>query len=118
MTQPTGFEDPEIAGKVCKLLESIYGLKHASRSWNLRFDKEVKTLTLSYAKKNLMCTEKLVGVPSPFLILYVDDILLIENDIPLFLQLAKSSLKKVFLMKDLGEAVYILDIKIYRDRLI
>jgi len=34
------------------------------------------------------------------------------------LQLAKSSLKKVFLMKDLGEAVYILDIKIYRDRLI
>ena len=59
-----------------------------------------------------MCTEKLVGVPSPFLILYVDDILLIGNDIPL-LQLAKSSLKKVFSMKDLGEAVYMLDIKIY-----
>jgi hypothetical protein len=58
MTQPTGFEDPEIAGKVCKLLESIYGLKHASRSWNLRFDKEVKTLTSSDAKKNLMCTKK------------------------------------------------------------
>ena len=43
-----------------------------------------KTLTSLNAKKNLMCTEKLVGVPSPFLILYVDDILLIENDIPLF----------------------------------
>ena len=42
MTQPTGFEDPEIAGKVCKLLESIYGLKQASRSWNKRFDKETK----------------------------------------------------------------------------
>lgn len=46
--------------------------------------KKLKTLTSSDAKKNLMCTEKLVGVPSPFLILYVDDILLIENDIPLF----------------------------------
>jgi Reverse transcriptase (RNA-dependent DNA polymerase) len=45
----------------------------------------------------------------------VDDILLMGNDIPL-LQLAKSSLKKVFLMKDLDEAVYILGIKIYRDR--
>jgi Reverse transcriptase (RNA-dependent DNA polymerase) len=37
------------------------------------------------------------------------------NDIPL-LQLAKFSLKKVFSMKDLGEAVYILGIEIYRDR--
>jgi Reverse transcriptase (RNA-dependent DNA polymerase) len=45
----------------------------------------------------------------------VDDILLMENNIPL-LQSAKSSLKKVFSMKDLGEAVYILGIKIYRDR--
>ena len=52
---------------------------------------------------------------SSFLILYVDDILLIGNDIPMLKQ-AKSSLKKVFSMKDLGEAVYILGIKIYRDR--
>jgi hypothetical protein len=37
------------------------------------------------------------------------------NDIPL-LQLAKSSLKKVFSMEDLGDAVYILGIEIYRDR--
>jgi Reverse transcriptase (RNA-dependent DNA polymerase) len=44
---------------------------------------------------------------------YVDDIL--GNDIPL-LQLTKSSLKKVFSMKDLGETVYIIGIQIYRDR--
>jgi hypothetical protein len=37
------------------------------------------------------------------------------NDIPL-LQLAKCSLKKVFSMEDLGEAVYILGIEIYRDK--
>jgi Reverse transcriptase (RNA-dependent DNA polymerase) len=35
MIQPTGFEDPKNAGKICKLLKSIYGLKQASRSWNL-----------------------------------------------------------------------------------
>ena len=47
--------------------------------------------------------------------LYVDDILLIGNDIPT-LQGVKSWLGKCFSMKDLGEAAYILGIKIYRDR--
>ena len=47
--------------------------------------------------------------------LYVDDILLIGNDIPA-LQNVKSWLGSCFSMKDLGEAVYILGIKIYRDR--
>jgi Reverse transcriptase (RNA-dependent DNA polymerase) len=45
----------------------------------------------------------------------VDDILLIGNDIST-LDEVKSSLKKVFSMKYLGEATYILDIKIYRDK--
>ena len=50
-----------------------------------------------------------------FLILYVDDILLIGNHIPT-LQDVKSWLGKCFAMKDLGEAIYIFGIKIYRDR--
>jgi hypothetical protein len=41
-----------------------------------------------------------------FLILYVDDILLIGNDIPI-LEATKSSLGKSFSMKDLGEANWI-----------
>ena len=45
----------------------------------------------------------------------MDDILLIGNDIPM-LEATKSSLRKSFSMKDLGEAAYILGIKIYRDR--
>ena len=50
-----------------------------------------------------------------FLILYVDDILLIGNDVN-FLSEIKESLKKSFSMKDLGEAAYVLGIQIYRDR--
>jgi hypothetical protein len=42
MVQPEGFIDPKDAGKVCKLQRSIYGLKQASRSWNLRFDELIK----------------------------------------------------------------------------
>nr|GEV83443.1 hypothetical protein [Tanacetum cinerariifolium]GEW21948.1 hypothetical protein [Tanacetum cinerariifolium] len=50
-----------------------------------------------------------------FLILYVDDILLMENNITM-LQEVKSWLCKCFYMKDLGEAAYILGIKIIHDR--
>lgn len=47
--------------------------------------------------------------------LYVDDILLIGNDVPM-LNSVKEWLGKCFAMKDLGEAQYILGIKIYRNR--
>ncbi|GJV42570.1 retrotransposon protein, putative, ty1-copia subclass [Tanacetum coccineum] len=50
-----------------------------------------------------------------FLVLYVDDILLIGNDIPT-LQSVKEWLGKCFAMKDLGDAAYVLGIMIYRDR--
>ena len=42
MMQPEGFVDPTNAGKICKLQKSIYGLKQASRSWNIHFDEVVK----------------------------------------------------------------------------
>ena len=50
--------------------------------------------------------------------LYVDDILLIRNNIPT-LQTIKSWLGIFFffLMKDLGQDSYVLGIKIFRDRL-
>jgi RNA polymerase-interacting CarD/CdnL/TRCF family regulator len=59
--------------------------------------------------------KKINGSTIVFLVLYVDDILLIENDIPM-MEVVKSSLRKSFSMKDLEEVTYILGIKIYRDR--
>ena len=50
-----------------------------------------------------------------FLVLYVDDILLI-GDNTYFLDSIKGYLNKNFSMKDLNEATYILGIKIYKDR--
>ena len=43
MSQPEGVEIKGQEQKVWKLLRSIYGLKQASRSWNLRFDDTIKT---------------------------------------------------------------------------
>nr|GEU70169.1 hypothetical protein [Tanacetum cinerariifolium] len=50
-----------------------------------------------------------------FLVSYVDDILLIGNDI-LTLQSIKDWLGKCFTVKDLGDVAYILSTKIYKDR--
>ncbi|GJS86872.1 retrotransposon protein, putative, ty1-copia subclass [Tanacetum coccineum] len=58
---------------------------------------------------------KASGSNVTFLILYVDDILIMGNSIPM-LQDVKSYLRRCFAMKDLGEAAYILGIKIYKDR--
>ncbi|KAK0606964.1 hypothetical protein LWI29_006985 [Acer saccharum] len=43
MMQPEGFVSPDQEQKVYKLQRSIYGLKQASRSWNIRFDDVIKT---------------------------------------------------------------------------
>jgi hypothetical protein len=58
---------------------------------------------------------KVSGSVVVFLVLYVDDILLIRNDIPM-MEVIKSSLRKSLSMNDLVEAAYIFGIKIYRDR--
>ena len=115
MTQPEGFVSPQNFGKVCKLQKSIYGLKQASRSWNLRFDQAVKEFGFIKNEDEPCVYKKVSGSAVVFLVLYVDDILLIGNDVPI-LQNVKSWLGSHFSMKDLGEAAYILGIKIYRDR--
>ncbi|KAJ9553525.1 hypothetical protein OSB04_017570 [Centaurea solstitialis] len=115
MEQPEGFEDPKNPNKVCKLLKSIYGLKQASRSWNLHFDERIKEFGFAKSEFEPCVYTKFSGSIVTFLVLYVDDILLIGNDVP-NLQSVKSWLSKCFQMKDLGEATYILGIKIYRNR--
>jgi len=115
MMQPEDFVDPTNAGKICKLQKSIYGLKQASRSWNIHFDEVVKGFGFIKNEEEACVYKKESGSYVAFLILYVDDILLIGNNIPM-LESVKTSLKNSFSMKDLGEAAYILGIKIYRDR--
>ncbi|KAJ9558542.1 hypothetical protein OSB04_013156 [Centaurea solstitialis] len=115
MEQPEGFIDSKNPNKVCKLLKSIYGLKQASKSWNLHFDERIKEFGFAKSEFEPCVYTKFSGSVLTFLVLYVDDILLIGNDIPT-LQSVKAWLSKCFQMKDLGEAAYILGIKIYRNR--
>jgi len=58
---------------------------------------------------------KFSGSKYIFLVLYVDDILLVTNDIGM-LHETKRFLSRNFEMKDLGDASFVLGIQIHRDR--
>ena len=112
--QPKGFESEE-SSKVCKLNRSIYGLKQASRSWNHRFDEAIHSYGFIKNEDEPCVYNKVSGSKLTFLVLYVDDILLIRNDLGM-MTYVKVWLFKTFLMKDLGEVAYILGIRVYKDR--
>ena len=83
MSQPEGFISKNKPNQVCKLKRSIYGLKQASRSWNIRFDETIKRFGFIKNVDEPCIYKKTSGSAIVFLVLYVDDILLIGNDIPM-----------------------------------
>ena len=115
MVQPDGYIQEGQENKVCKLKRSIYGLKQASRSWNIRFDQAIKCYGFIQIPDEPCVYKKIVDKKVVFLILYVDDILLIGNDVKT-LTSVRHWLAEQFDMKDLGEANYVLGIQILRDR--
>ncbi|GJS67139.1 retrotransposon protein, putative, ty1-copia subclass [Tanacetum coccineum] len=76
MVQTEGFVDSKHPNKVCKLQCSIYGLKQASRSWNKRFDEKIKKIGFAQNPDEPCVYLKASRSNFAFLVLYVDDILL------------------------------------------
>ena len=83
MTQPESFASKDDHNKVCKLKRSIYGLKKAFRSWNIRFDETIKEFDFIKNIDELCVYRKSSGSAIVFLVLYIDDILIIGYDIPM-----------------------------------
>nr|GEX25345.1 hypothetical protein [Tanacetum cinerariifolium] len=83
MEQPEGFVNLKYPNHVCKLKRSIYGLKQASRQWNKRFDDEIKKLGFTQNRDEPCVYLKASGSNITFLILYVIDILIMGNNIPM-----------------------------------
>ena len=57
MMQPEGFIAKNQEHMVCKLKRSIYGLKQASRSWNIIFDQAIKSFGFEQNLMNHVCTK-------------------------------------------------------------
>ncbi|KAL2246150.1 UNVERIFIED_CONTAM: Retrovirus-related Pol polyprotein from transposon TNT 1-94 [Sesamum indicum] len=102
MDQPKGFISIREEQKVCHLQRSIYGLKQASRNWNIHFDEVIQGIISSRTTLILVYTRRSVGAQLQSSC-FVDDILLIGNDVKM-LSDTKIWLSTQFSMKDLGEA--------------
>ena len=81
MVQPEGFITKGQEKKVCKLQKSIYGLKQASRSWNIKFDQSIKSFGLIKCPDEPCVYKRSSENVMVFFILYVDDILFIGNNV-------------------------------------
>ncbi|GKA74911.1 retrotransposon protein, putative, ty1-copia subclass [Tanacetum coccineum] len=88
--------------------EDIY--MQASRSWNKRFDEEIKRFGFTQNLDEPCVYQKASESNVTFLILYVDDIIIMGNHIP-SLQSVKDYLGKCFAMKDLGKQHLFLESK-------
>ena len=115
MKQPEG---SAVKGKkelVCKLKTSLYGLKQSPRMWYHKFDTFIQGLGFTRSKADHCVYFKLIGNCVIYLVLYVDDMLLVGNDKEIIHDL-KTQLSSKFDMKDLDAANYILGMEIKRDR--
>ncbi|KAL0427500.1 UNVERIFIED_CONTAM: hypothetical protein Slati_2924800 [Sesamum latifolium] len=102
--EPEGFTAVGEEQKVCRLQKSIYGLKQASRSWNTRFDEVIRGYDFIKNDYDPCIYKKISGSSVAYLILYVDDILLIGNDVKMLGDI-KAWLSTQFSMKDMDESL-------------
>jgi len=93
------------------LKKSIYGLKQASRQWYLKFHDVISSFGFVENIMDQCMYQKVNGSKICFLIFCVCDILLATNDKGLIHEV-KQLLSKSFYIKDMGDASYVIDIKI------
>ena len=75
-----------------------------SRSWNIRFVETIKEFGFSQNTYEACVYKKVSGSAVVFLVLYVDNILIIGNDVSMLQFVNIYWLSKFFSMKDFGEA--------------
>jgi hypothetical protein len=115
MAQPKGFAMKRKEHMGCHMKKSIYGVKQASRQWYLKFDETIRNFGFKENEEDNCIYTKFRNRKFIFLILYVDDILVVCSDVSLLLE-TKRFLSLNFDIKDLGEVSFVLKIEIHRDR--
>jgi len=96
---------------MCKLQKSLYGLKRSPRAWNQKLDAFIKSIEFMKSEADLSVYVTQVGDVKFFIVVYVDDLILVCNDQNNFLQI-KEELSQKFEMKDLGELHFFLGMEV------
>lgn len=112
MEIPEGVEN--VPGYVCKLEKSLYGLKQSPKCWNEKFNKFMIENGFKRSKHDY-CLYVKEGSSPIFVILYVDDLLIVSPSNQLIENL-KSALNKSFKMTDCGSLKYFLGMEFVYDK--
>ena len=108
-----GMEGYGTPGKVARLWKANYGLKQASRMWNLHIDNILKQMGFFRLSRDHGVYYKWDGVNRVWLALYVDDIFLISRSLA-NIEASKKTLGADMKVKDLGVAQFLLGIELRR----
>ena len=80
MKQPPGFVAQGEIGRVCRLRKSLYGLKQSPRAWFGKFSQAVEEFGMQKSKSNHSVFYRNFSSGIILLVVYVDDIFIIESD--------------------------------------
>jgi hypothetical protein len=114
MDQLDGFAVKGQEGMICKLLKSLYGLKQAPNQWHEKFDKTLTSVGFVVNEADKCVYYCFGGGEGVILCLYVDGILIFGTSLNVIKDV-KEFLSQNLVMKDLGEADVILNIKLVRE---
>ncbi|XP_019155248.1 PREDICTED: uncharacterized protein LOC109152129 [Ipomoea nil] len=110
MKQPPGYEDPTHPDHVCLLQRSLYGLKQAPRAWFKRLHDFLLTASFASSKTDVSLFYHSAGASKVFLLVYVDDIIMMGSDAALVESLLRR-LASAFKIRDLGTPGFFLGIE-------
>ncbi|CAL0300245.1 unnamed protein product [Lupinus luteus] len=110
MKMPQGLKVSDNS-KVCKLQKSLYGLKQASRQWNVKLSTVLINNGYNQSKSDYSLFTKHFMHCFTAILVYVDDLILARNDLK-EINFVKHLLHKNFSIKDLGILRYFLGMEV------
>jgi hypothetical protein len=111
MRHPHGYEDKSMPNYVCKLDKVLYGFKQAPRAWFSWLSAKLLSLDFKASKADTSLFYFNKDDVSMFILVYVDDIIVVSSTQGAATALLKGFNKKFALM-DLGELHYFLGIEV------
>ncbi|CAA7268571.1 unnamed protein product [Cyclocybe aegerita] len=115
MRQPPGYRISDSAGKVCRLLKTLYGLKQSGRRWYQRLVEIMVLLGFEQCAVDQAVFFKRRSEALVIVLVHVDDCTIVATALPL-IEAFKAEVAKHVEITDLGELHWILGIEVWRDR--
>jgi len=99
MKQPSGFVDKKRPDKVCMLMKSLYGIKHASRQWNEKINQHIIEQGFECDTTDTCIYYRIKGEEYTIMAIYVGNIIVMSQDTAIINSI-RDNLKQEFKIKN------------------